>query len=675
MANRIKEEEKNEKIIRALLKLPENKRCINCNNLGPQYVCTNFWTFICTNCSGVHREFTHRVKSVSMAKFTSQEVNALKEGGNEHARQIFFKEWDPQRNSYSDSSNIDKLRTFIKHVYVDRRYAGERNTDRPSRAKNDMEDYSENRRTGLNRAGSRSPPYNDHYNGRPSYGGRNDDRNFRYAYGERSPGYGQGDYRRSPRHFEVVDDRYRDDKSVNGSQIRRFEDRRFAEALKAEGGSPNHQKDVVGSSPPAIRPVRDILGDDTPPLWVGDPPKLDGTKRTSSSSSMGSSDGNSIQPKGANSVSLIDFSADSEPPVAAEQPLQNVSQQTNSLLASNGEWASFDAFSQQKAQVPTNPNPLESGVAQISLSESASEENMLTLPVSAVVSIPKTSGEKLPMMQQSQSSLLPAAAASQSSSSIFDVPVIGALNSQPQNSPAEPSIQRSLNVAPASVDATVAHSSQLLTIPPEESSGGGSALSSLREIKSSGRKALPEDFFTSLYPSTATPLSTLQRGPQLGMGYVMQYPIGMTKQTTPQPTTSVNPFDIANETAMPQAPTFPSMASLQGTLPNVTVPPALIRSSSFGVPSPRWVLPQQPSQQLSYPSAISPSLYMMQQVPSNISQQVPNTMMPMPQQGGFGPGSDGAAFGTLGVDQNSTAIYSHPSIQSSLGSVGGNPFG
>ncbi|KAL3619780.1 hypothetical protein CASFOL_034692 [Castilleja foliolosa] len=27
----------------------------------PQYVCTNFSTFVCTTCSGIHREFTHRV--------------------------------------------------------------------------------------------------------------------------------------------------------------------------------------------------------------------------------------------------------------------------------------------------------------------------------------------------------------------------------------------------------------------------------------------------------------------------------------------------------------------------------------------------------------------------------------------------------------------------------------
>ena len=29
------------------------------------------------------REFTHRVKSVSMAKFSAQEVSALQEGGNQ----------------------------------------------------------------------------------------------------------------------------------------------------------------------------------------------------------------------------------------------------------------------------------------------------------------------------------------------------------------------------------------------------------------------------------------------------------------------------------------------------------------------------------------------------------------------------------------------------------------
>lgn len=33
MASRIKEDEKNERTIRSLLKLPDNRRCINCNSL------------------------------------------------------------------------------------------------------------------------------------------------------------------------------------------------------------------------------------------------------------------------------------------------------------------------------------------------------------------------------------------------------------------------------------------------------------------------------------------------------------------------------------------------------------------------------------------------------------------------------------------------------------------
>ncbi|GMN37267.1 hypothetical protein TIFTF001_006684 [Ficus carica] len=115
MAKRLKEDEKNERIIRELLKLPGNRRCINCNSLGPRYVCTNFWTFICTTCSGV------QVKSVSVSKFTSQEVGAL-QGGNQRAKEFYLKDLNPQ--NFPDSSNIERLRDFIRHVYVERRYSG-----------------------------------------------------------------------------------------------------------------------------------------------------------------------------------------------------------------------------------------------------------------------------------------------------------------------------------------------------------------------------------------------------------------------------------------------------------------------------------------------------------------------------------------------------------------------
>ncbi|KAM3343141.1 hypothetical protein P3S68_028107 [Capsicum galapagoense] len=96
---------------------------------GPQYVCTNFWTFDCKTCNGIQdvkmyssdssciREF-HRVKSVFMAKFTSQEVESLQKSYNQ---------WLPN-NSY-----VDKVRDLIKTVYVDKRYAAAESSDRPPR--------------------------------------------------------------------------------------------------------------------------------------------------------------------------------------------------------------------------------------------------------------------------------------------------------------------------------------------------------------------------------------------------------------------------------------------------------------------------------------------------------------------------------------------------------------
>ncbi|KAL1201851.1 putative ADP-ribosylation factor GTPase-activating protein AGD14 [Cardamine amara subsp. amara] len=159
-----REEERNEKIIRGLMKLPPNRRCINCNSLGPQYVCTTFWTFVCMACSGIHREFTHRVKSVSMSKFTSKEVEVLQNGGNQRAREIYLKNWDHQRQRLPENSNADRVREFIKNVYVQKKYAGANDTDKPlkdSQDRGSSEDVT--RRANSYHSYSQSPPYDYQY--------------------------------------------------------------------------------------------------------------------------------------------------------------------------------------------------------------------------------------------------------------------------------------------------------------------------------------------------------------------------------------------------------------------------------------------------------------------------------------------------------------------------------
>ncbi|KAG2398550.1 uncharacterized protein HKW66_Vig0089690 [Vigna angularis] len=108
------------------------------------------------------REFTHIVKSVSMAKFSPEEVSALQAGGNESEK-------EPNASKRSSSFRLE-FRT----------------------------------------PNSSLGPYP-----------KSDDKNLRYLYDEsRSPRYAQkysrnGGHIRSPIQIEVVDDRYKDDERRN----------------------------------------------------------------------------------------------------------------------------------------------------------------------------------------------------------------------------------------------------------------------------------------------------------------------------------------------------------------------------------------------------------------------------------------------------------------------------
>jgi hypothetical protein len=55
MASRVKEDEKNERVIRGLLKLPANKRCINCNNLVSFFHAGLVHSFLLLNVVGESR--------------------------------------------------------------------------------------------------------------------------------------------------------------------------------------------------------------------------------------------------------------------------------------------------------------------------------------------------------------------------------------------------------------------------------------------------------------------------------------------------------------------------------------------------------------------------------------------------------------------------------------------
>lgn len=321
-----REEERNEKIIRGLMKLPPNRRCINCNSLGPQYVCTNFWTFTCTTCSGIHREFTHRVKSVSMAKFTSQEVEALQNGGNQRARELYLKDWDLQRQRLPDSSNADKIREFIKNVYVEKRYAGGTISDKPPRDLQSLRsNESETRRASSYHSYSQSPPYDYQYEDR-RYGKH-------AAALTRKPGSDRGHYEGKMSSFvysptrlseQMYEDRFANEGSV--SRVSDYSVSSGGDPFRSGAESPNFHKDVGFSSPP-IQPSRGSLSDDVLFRAINsseanakrDADGIPRPQRTASSSSFGSMESNSLSYKSYNSGGVTDAVSETEQPAGTFQ--------------------------------------------------------------------------------------------------------------------------------------------------------------------------------------------------------------------------------------------------------------------------------------------------------------------------------------------------------------------
>ena len=121
-----------------------NKRCADCTELGPTYVCMTFGTFVCTTCSGLHREFSHKVKGISVSKFSVEEVEELERGGNAKAFDIWMARWEPRDCPEPDNSEQGKVREFLRQKYVDKKWVdragGERRRgDRDSRNRDERE--------------------------------------------------------------------------------------------------------------------------------------------------------------------------------------------------------------------------------------------------------------------------------------------------------------------------------------------------------------------------------------------------------------------------------------------------------------------------------------------------------------------------------------------------------
>ncbi|KAG8491719.1 hypothetical protein CXB51_015153 [Gossypium anomalum] len=674
---KLKDDERMERTIRALLKLPDNKRCINCNiwyicqvHKGPQYVCTTFLTFVCTNCSGIHREFTHRVKSISLGKFSEDEVSAVQAAGNERARQIYFKAWDPQLHSFPDGSNLKRLREFIREVYVERKYTGERTNILPS---GHRVDTSESRKASVFSGRSKGPLYEDRHqwssNEGSSPAGRSGARIFYLE--ARSARYAEK-IQDMEAHVEILCTS-RLLKSEGSRSARRHNDSFSHREPVTRSLSFSHQVDRSGS--PVVRPVRDILGENAPALQVGE----------HSNANAGSDpDDSAIRQKNASSggkESLIDFSMDSKPSNAVAEPnVQHVPPSSD-----GGGQSSDDLSSMGKAPPASIANSLEALLFDLSVSSSAvanvsaapgiicaqstaSGQNISLVGVSAAAPAEKIltltrsnagplqvttdincdyevkapEGHGFPCMQH-QPSLFPAS--DNNFPAHRNSKAVEALNSQP-------------------VTSFLMHNAQqLINVPTVQSSTetryevGVQPVSA--ETMSSGRKELPQDLFMASYGSAPAAFPCWQNGLPHGMGFGLQYyPNAMHTAAFPS-TAKTNPFE--SDTIPAQVPAFPSMVSLLGALPSAQDPNSLSHDAySSGMASHSSYIASSPmTSELPFTSAMPSSKFTFLLIMLNVDINMFSLMLIM---------VSGAYMG----DQSHIDVL--PSRQQEIGSFDGNNF-
>ncbi|CAN6350365.1 unnamed protein product [Urochloa humidicola] len=533
MGSRVKEEERNEKIIRGLLKLPGNRRCINCNSLGPQYVCTTFSTFICTNCSGIHREFSHRVKSISMAKFTSQEVSALQERGNECAKEVYFKHWD-FHGPVIDSSDVDILRTFIKKIYVERRYTDQRVGEHLPQAKIQGNQDSCGNNADSSQAVLRSSyvgTYKDNHDLKRSIESLSEDR-------KKSNGHPVG---------STADQNNRSTLASEKASLRNHI--HPDELLKTRGTSENSQKVVITSASSVVQASKEtntnklIL-----PIKLPGPPRSQKATTSNTSTEVQkstSSRTDDLSPATLQhaklyvSKNLIDFDSDLEPP----QGVAQTDIQKDFVPQTDVGWATFDVVTPPKTTTMPSTSSTNSVDCPLLQNPDLASTPQIRFPNAKSLSFsPANHGSK-----QHQHYISPVNTI-QSNNTQLNRTTSAPVNSQ---------LRRAVSLEPPTQGGSILpanHGSNILTGTRDPA-----ILSSLQqpaaEDTSNGRKAPPEDIFTMSYH----PVSSAWNW-QPNPGVNMQYGQYGTHY----------PFGIVN---------FPSLTSMQGALPHMGSTALLSRAS------------------------------------------------------------------------------------------------
>ncbi|MED6180039.1 hypothetical protein PIB30_006528 [Stylosanthes scabra] len=604
-----------------------------------------------------------------MAKFTLEEVEAIQAGGNE------------------------RLREFIKNVYVERRFTVENNVDLPRVRVAGKEEPYQSKTINLYRIEPKSPSYEARversFSSRSNPDLRSDDNNnVRFYVDERrSPKYAQnlsrhGSFGRKPIQIEVVDNRFRDSESRK-SKVSDLD-------TKLKQLQPARQKTVDESQSPDVRPSGEVLGENGPSLKASNAASVPEMQPIS-------------QPIEENWATFEDFPV----PNAAENQISNTnilpssvtmttpqathansldflfSELSGALVPTTGGMSNIPTFNNDLTIVPVEnsstcgdlpqlpPFPIAEATASPSNSDAWAitpiPANEMEQPSNVVPSNDELNrreeSNKVLDWQTSPSMQFPPSVSAGSSST-----------TQPTSTPitciASNDMQSDVLNSHDSSGAFTELSPQTYSKPPQETKTNVGSKPSTAENRSSGRMELPEDLFSSSYLSGPTTLSGWQNDqPQHhGIGYGLQYyPNSASPTEFPiAAMPSSNPFAVTQDRPLAHALSLPNMTSLHGILP-ISPGSGLMHASSYGS---LGMTPQSTSYGSPPVHPQSASGF-----PNGAYFGQVNNMQPPRFERAASISNDESIFGSLSTMKLSSGEYITETTPNSFPKKGKNPFG
>ncbi|KAK5943192.1 Protein gts1 [Knufia obscura] len=131
-----REQARNERELQDLLRQPGNSQCADCNARNPSWASWNLGIFLCMRCASIHRKLgTHisKVKSLSMDKWTTDQVESMKQHGNTASN----RHYNPKNKKPDiplDADEVDSaMERFIRKKYQEKSLESGR-PEPPSRA-------------------------------------------------------------------------------------------------------------------------------------------------------------------------------------------------------------------------------------------------------------------------------------------------------------------------------------------------------------------------------------------------------------------------------------------------------------------------------------------------------------------------------------------------------------